>query len=401
MYRKRLYTTRWRPLTYSEWFRHSPARSSFSGLPGVRIPATFLPDKFPLFHEQKGGTLKTFIRATLSVSCTCCLIAQVSLISLAQSTADVLAVVNRQAITTADLKPFLPPSFDSFEPDKAFAVQKVALENAIISLLLKAEARRRKISVPTLRRQMTAGRVRVPDSQIEEEFLKNARYFGLLSPDEAKERLRLDLEAEERMKLYKAALTRLRALAKVDVRLETPEAPTVSLIGNGPTKGPPSAAVTITIFSDFQCPYCKESQKVLAQVIKKYPEDVRLVFRHLPVRRESTELTPAIAAVCADRQGRFWSFHDAVYERGLFTAAGLRLIAIGAELDMAQFDICVASRLANNVIRADLAEARRLKIDGTPTFIVNGRIYKGTLEFDEFKEIIEGQLRSSARGHKP
>lgn len=345
--------------------------------------------------------MKTINRTILSVTYTCCLIAQVSMISRAQPPTDVLAVVEKQAITTADLKPFLPPTFESFEPEKAFAVQKVALENAIISLLLKAEARRRKISVPMLRGQMTAGKVRIPDSEIEEEFQKNARYFGMMSPDEAKERLRLDLEGEERMKFYRAALTRLRALAKVDVRLEPSEAPPVSLTGNGPTKGPPSAAVTITIFSDFQCPYCKEAQPALSQVLAEYPEDVRLVFRNLPLTGASTGLTPATAAVCADQQGLFWEYHDAAYASLTLTSTQLRRIAREVKLDLDQFDRCLSSVMPFTSIQKDIVEARRLGITGTPTFVVNGRIYKGKLEISELKEIIENEVRSfqKRQGH--
>lgn len=361
-------------------------------MPGVRIPATFLHTNFPLFHEQKGGTLKAFIRAILSITCTCCLIAQAPLISRAQSTADVLAVVNNKTITFTDLKPFLPPGFDSFEPEKAFAVQKVALENAIISLLLKAEARRRKISVPTLRRQMTAGRVHIADRQIEDEFQKNARYFGMMSPDEAKERLRQHLGVDEHMKFYRAAVARLKSQAKVEIRLRSRRPPTVSLTGTGPSDGPHLATVTITMFSDFQCHYCRESQPILAQVLNEFPDDVRLVFRHLPLAGVSTGISPASAAVCADQQGRFWEYHDEAYGSKPLTSARLRQIAAELELDIAGFEQCIASPVPNRILSIDVAEARRLGITGTPAFIINGKLYKGKLEFWQFKELIESEL---------
>lgn len=345
--------------------------------------------------------MKTIIRTILSLTYTCCLIAQVSMISRAQSTAEVLAVVNKQAITTADLKPFLPPSFDSFEPEKALAVQKVALENAIISLLLKAEARRRKISVPMLRRQMTAGRVRVADSQIEDEFQKNARYFGMMSPDEAKERLRLHLGVDQHMKFYRAAVARLRTQAKVEIRLRPPRPRTVSLTGSGPSDGPDRATVTITIFSDFQCHYCRESRPILARVLNEFPDDVRLVFRHLPLAGVSAGISPASAAVCADQQGRFWEYHDEAYESQPLTSAKLRQIAAELELDIARFEQCIASPVPNRILSIDLAEARRLGITGTPAFIINGKLYKGKLEFWQFKELIESELAFSSKtqGH--
>ncbi len=341
--------------------------------------------------------MKTFFRVTLSFTYICFLIAQMPTISEAQPEPDELAVVNKQAISTADLKPYLPPGFESLDPDKAAAVQKIALENAITSLLLKAEARRRKISVPTLRRLMTAGTVRVPNSQVEDEFLKNLRYFGLLSTDEAKERLRLHLEVDEHMKFYRAALSKLRARAKVEVRLRPPQLRTISLSGSGPSDGRESARVTITMFSDFQCRYCQESQLILAEILDEYPDDVRLVFRHFPLAGVSPGLSPSSAAVCADQQGSFWEYHDAAYVSQPLTNSKLTQIAVDLDLNLDRFEQCIASSTPISTINSDVAEARQLGITGTPTFIVNGKLYKGKLEFWQFKELVESELAFSSR----
>jgi protein-disulfide isomerase len=244
---------------------------------------------------------------------------------------------------------------------------------------------------------MTEGRVQVPDSQVEEAFQKNARYFGLLSPDEAKERLRLHLRVDEHMKLYRAALARLKAKASVEIRLQPAEPVTISLRGSGPSEGPDSAIVTITMFSDFQCHYCKDSQAVLAELLNEYPDDVRLVFRHLPLAGISVGMSPAGAAVCADQQGKFWEFHDAAYAAPSLTNVKVRQIAAELELDVDQFEHCIKSSTPVSTLSVDVAEAQRLGIAGTPTFIVNGKLYKGKLEFWQFKEIIESELAFSSR----
>jgi protein-disulfide isomerase len=309
----------------------------------------------------------------------------------------VLAVVDNKPITSADLKPFLPPNFESFVPDQALAVQRAALENAIINVILSAEARRRRISVPALRMQMTFGPVRITNEQVEEEFKKNMRYFGLLSPHEAKERLRFHLRVDEHLKYYRAALAKLRARAKIDVRLVPPQI--VRPIGTGPSDGPGSARVTITMFSDFQCRYCRDSQPILAQVLNEYPEDVRLVFRHLPLAGIRAGMSPATAAVCADEQGSFWEYHDAAYASQSLTITRLRQIADELKLDIARFEKCISSTTPENILSADIAEAQRLGIPGTPAFIINGRLYKGKLEFWQFKELIESELAFSAKTH--
>lgn len=79
------------------------------------------------------------------------------------------------------------------------------------------------------------------------------------------------------------------------------------------TRGPEGAPVTILEWSDFQCPFCREAQPVLARLLAEFPEQVRLVFKDFPLRSHELAVPAALAARCASTQGRFWEYHDLLF----------------------------------------------------------------------------------------
>jgi protein-disulfide isomerase len=84
-------------------------------------------------------------------------------------------------------------------------------------------------------------------------------------------------------------------------------------VGTSPVRGPADAWITVVEFSDFQCPYCSSVQTTLATVLPEYGTDVRVVFKNYPLPFHSHARATAIAAECAQAQGRFWQFHDLVF----------------------------------------------------------------------------------------
>jgi len=85
-------------------------------------------------------------------------------------------------------------------------------------------------------------------------------------------------------------------------------------IGNAPIEGAANAKVTIVVFSDFQCPYCKQGYTTMQEILKAYPDSVRLVFKNFPLSFHPRSHISAEAAECAKDQGKFWEFHNAMFE---------------------------------------------------------------------------------------
>jgi protein-disulfide isomerase len=162
-----------------------------------------------------------------------------------------------------------------------------------------------------------------------------------------------------------------------------------------PSLGRREAPVTITEFADFQCPYCRAAQKSIKQIVSDYGDDVRLVFKHLPLENHTGALPAARAAYCAGRQGSFWQYHDALFASDDFTTQTFKNIASELKLNLSEFDACFASAATRAAISEDLREAQRLGISGTPTFIINGRLVRGAQSPADFKAIIERELQSA------
>lgn len=146
-------------------------------------------------------------------------------------------------------------------------------------------------------------------------------------------------------------------------------------VGQSPRLGPEDAPVTIVVFSDFQCPYCRQAGKLVHDLVDRYGDDVRIVFKHFPM----TKLHPSVplaheAAAAAAAQGKFWEFHDALFAaKGPFDRADLDGIASGLGLDMARFSRDLDQHAWKSVVDGDAALGEGLGVQGTPTLFVNGR----------------------------
>jgi protein-disulfide isomerase len=312
---------------------------------------------------------------------------------LAQTQNTVVAKVNGHSITQQEVDETVISQLYPLQ-QQIFALRKAALENLIIRKLLEAEASRRTISVDELKRQMTAGPVDVSAMQVEELYQKNATAFALMSPDEAREKLRLDLEGQARLKKYREALTQLRGAGKIEFLLDEPRLTSLIALDKGAATGPTDAKVVLVEYSDFQCPYCKEVQTTITQILRDYPNDVRLVFKHLPLEIHQFAFQAAQASFCAGRQGVFWPYHDALFDADTLSVELLGSLAAAEGLDIDRFQKCLGSPESRTAVLADIAEARKLGISGTPTFLINGKILRGAVNLRELKALIEIELRS-------
>ena len=161
-----------------------------------------------------------------------------------------------------------------------------------------------------------------------------------------------------------------------------------------PSIGPANAPVTIIEFSDYQCPYCQVwYQQVYQQLLASYPNKLRFVYRDLPLPMHPEAVPAAEAADCAGAQGAYWKYHDALFDQkyGLDRAA-YEHYAADLGLDMTAFGVCLDSQKYQGEVQADSADAARVGINSTPSFVINGRILIGALPLSDFKAVIDEEL---------
>ncbi|MEP6921120.1 MAG: thioredoxin domain-containing protein [bacterium] len=312
-------------------------------------------------------------------------------IATAQSADRVVAVVNRKTITEQQLDDSLVAQLMPLE-QQIYALRKTALEHLVVHTILEEEAKRRRLSVDELRQQLTSGVIKVAPSEVEAVYSENSAFFASMNPDEARQRLRLDLENQSRMKYYKAALAKLRETSDVKVLLEAPRYPRPLDDGVAPSLGSPEAAITIIEFSDFECPYCRSVQSSLKLVTHDFKNRVRLIFKHLPLDIHRQAFPAAQAAFCAGLQDRFWEYHDALFAAPNLSDEVIRQIATDLHLDINKFKTCLAAPESRAAVTRDLNTAKWLGLTATPSFLINGRLMSGALTFDEFKKVIDDEL---------
>lgn len=174
---------------------------------------------------------------------------------------------------------------------------------------------------------------------------------------------------------------------------------------DNPAKGAPlGAPITIQMFADFQCPFCKRAQETIDQLVARYPGKVRVVWRHKPLPFHKFAQMASEASVEAFRQkgdAGFWAFSTRLFEAQSSTSgidrAIIENVAGEVGLDVAKLSAAIDARTHWKVVQADLELAERLTISGTPGFVVNDYFVSGAQPFSSFRRIIEEALKP----HKP
>jgi len=165
----------------------------------------------------------------------------------------------------------------------------------------------------------------------------------------------------------------------------------------GTTLGDPAAPLTIVEYSDFLCPYCtRAALETVPQIEAEYVATgkAKLVFKHFVVHGEEAALA-AGAAECASEQDAFWLYHDMLYlnaGRVDFTIENLKQFGEELGLDTDSFNACLDSQSYMDKLVADVDEARRRGVEGTPTFFVGQTEIVGAQSYSAFQTAIEDEL---------
>jgi len=161
-----------------------------------------------------------------------------------------------------------------------------------------------------------------------------------------------------------------------------------------PSMGNNGAKVDLVIFSDFMCSYCAEQEKVLKEVIAGYDGKVRLIWKDYPESKpESASYQAAVAGRCAQEQGKFWEYHDALYaaDSGLNRDTFLQISDM-LSLNRSAFEKCLDSDKAKLLVDDNIDEANALDITGVPFVYVNDQEIMGGINADNLKRIIDIEM---------
>jgi protein-disulfide isomerase len=192
------------------------------------------------------------------------------------------------------------------------------------------------------------------------------------------------------------------AQAAIQAEAEEKQAALAKITETLPSRGPDDAPVTMTVFSDFQCPYCAKSLPLIEQVREKYPETVRYVFAHYPLPMHGWARPASIAAECAARQSEdaFWALHDAYFanqgqitEQNVLDKSATYLGDTGVDMDRwrtcAREEESTAHQNAAKAVDQAMQTGQNVQVRGTPTFFINGEMYQGQRSLSAISQRIE------------
>lgn len=153
-----------------------------------------------------------------------------------------------------------------------------------------------------------------------------------------------------------------------------------------PAYGPEDAKVLVIVFSDYQCPSCRRSNQATHQIAAEFPGEVRLELWHHPLSSHPAAEIAAVAAVAAQRQGRFWEMHDKIFaNRTRLDSARLEQLAQEIGLDMDQYRSDFKDPSALERVRRESEVAVALGAPNTPGFVINGKVSQGWASWGVFK----------------
>lgn len=320
----------------------------------------------------------------------------------------VVASVGRERMTEADIAAADRSAFEKLEEDynlklRQLQVRRRQARHELLQKRLDQQLDQRALSLEAKSRGTTTEAVladlKVPAVTEEEarRFYEDNKSRTRDSFEQLESRITEHLASEHNEQATRGFYDALREKYGIKSTLE-PYRLAVDAIG--PSRGKADAPVTIVEFADFQCPYCREAEYTLRTVMSRYPDQVRLVFRNLPLPNLHPNATVAAeAGVCADRQGMFWPMHDAMYQnQSALSESALKDTAKSLGLQVDGFSACLADPGTSSRIDSDRKAADELAITGTPYFLINGRPLSGSVPVEQFESLISDELRHASPG---
>ena len=316
----------------------------------------------------------------------------------------IAATVADEVITNQRLDVLLGPQLQERRRD-IYRMKMEKLDQLVTEMVLDKEAKQQGKTLDNLVEQIaSAGSTQVEESEIDKYIQDNQQQFQEFKgtiPD-LRQQVRTFLEQQKKAQVIKGYAHGLESKYGVRILVPVPYPPRITIdIQGAPTLGPSDAPVTIVEFSDYECPACRSTHDVVKQIRAAYGDRVRWIYKDYPLRRHKDAFKAAEASHCAQEQGKFWQ-----YQESLFTAQDLspvNLVSNAAKLGMAaeNFSQCLQDSKYKAVVEKNLREAAQAGLDRTPSFIINGVLFAGGLSLDNFRSIIDEELKRAGLHPQP
>jgi protein-disulfide isomerase len=313
----------------------------------------------------------------------------------------VLATIGDQEVTLADVRARVGDQLDQMENQYRHEQYKIidkALQALLNERVIVDEAKKQGKTTEELITAAVGGSLEPTEVEVTTWYSENRNRVGNRTLEQVRPQIVDYLRKDKRNQGIEKLNARLNQERKVAVRLEPFR---VSLNNDGaPARGPSGSTVTLTEFSDFQCPYCKGFFPVLKQVEEKYGDRIRIVYRQYPIPSlHPFAFKAAEASLCANDQGKFWELHDLMFqEQEQLAVKDLKAKATRLGLDQKKFDSCLDTGRYTERVQEDMKEGSRVGVSGTPALFVNGvEIDGGSVPFEVVARALDKELAGAKK----
>ena len=307
----------------------------------------------------------------------------------------VVARIGEKTITLGEVDHSVRLGLNQIEWQR-YELRLLWLENRLLSM----EAERQGLSEDDLKENNIDDVISVSEEEIQNVYNDNQNgQLAAVPYEKVKEQIADFLKTKKKRLRRQEYLAQLKKQYNASFSLPKPLPLTVeSNPRKGPEKGPAAAALTVVIFTDFECPYCDKAYNQVKGLHKRNPQDVRIIFRHFPLDMHKNAHTAAYAAACAHLQGKFWPYADLLFNnQGELENSKLYDYAEQVGLDMEQFEQSMKSGQGKEVVDADIEEGSGFGIDFTPALFFNGHFIDGLPRAKQLQRIIDLYIPESGQ----
>lgn len=307
--------------------------------------------------------------------------------AVGQTDSTVVAEINGKKITAEDLEDkeagkLLQAKY------KYYLAERDALDQYIDEQLVEMQAKKEGVTPDELFKRHVSSNIPEPT----EDQLRF--YYEGVQTDEPYESARshiIDTVRQLRIKkAHDAYIAELRGQYGVVVELAQPSAHVD--VGSAPRLGSETAPVQIIEFADYECPYCQQVNGDITRLREQFGTKVSVVYKDFPLPMHPLAAKAAEAAHCAGDQGKFWEYHDSLFETKRLQMSDLKEQAQKLNLDMTKFSQCLESGEQTANVKKDSQEGRRLGLQGTPSFFINGHFMSGSIGYMKLRETVLEEL---------
>ncbi|MGA3088420.1 MAG: thioredoxin domain-containing protein [Terriglobales bacterium] len=318
-----------------------------------------------------------------------------SIPAFAQNDSSVVAEIAGRKVTTEELEQkqggkLLQARY------KYYLAERDALDQFIDDQLLEMQAKREGVTLDELYKRHVA--INVPEPT--EDQLRF--YYEGVQTEESFESARPNIiETVRQIRTKKARdayIAELRGQYGVVVELSQPSARVE--VGSDPRLGPDKAPVQIVEFADYECPYCQKVNEDLIRLREQFGDQVSIVYKDFPLPMHPLAPKAAEAARCAGVQGKFWEFHDSLFQTKKLQVSDLKQEAVALKLDPTRFNQCLEGGEQIAPVKKDSQEGQRIGLQGTPSFFINGHFMSGAIGYGKLRETVLDELNAMTAARK-